>query len=169
MYIDGVQNGNTMTITTWSQPAGPGRNPYAHNLVDDDFVWVVGGHESVNNMMFRIEKVDDYTFTLRDWEHPTPPEEPGQVIAFSDADAKKMWRISGAAGDPIKITVVGHNFLNNDTVEISHVEGNTWANGVFLVADPTGNIFYLNDGFDGPASNGEYVEDTGWAIVTPLE
>lgn len=75
-------------------------------------------------------------------------------------------KITGATNaTPIVITCTGHGFANNQIVKISHVEGNTAANGEFKVASATTNTFALTDILTGAniAANGDYA--TGGVVV----
>lgn len=62
--------------------------------------------------------------------------------------------VTGATNaSPIVITAAAHGFNDGDAVQISGIVGNTAANGVWIVDNPTANTFELQ----GTVGNGAYV------------
>ena len=89
------------------------------------------------------------------------------VLAYDDGTAATGGVISDATNAPtIVITANGHGLSNDTSITIYGVQGNTNANGVFLVKNVTANTFELDDiaaGVNPVPGSGIYTSGGRWA------
>lgn len=83
----------------------------------------------------------------------------GMTGFLSQADTGTITGASNAS--PIVITSNGHNRMTGDVVKISGVQGNTSANGSFVVTTIDANTFSLN----GSAGNGAWTSGGVWHMA----
>ena len=88
--------------------------------------------------------------------------EPYYTYCFETPDEATITGATNA--EPIVVTSAGHGFTDNMIVTVAAVEGNTNANGDWVVTDATADTFKLYD-VDGNAAAGNSNYTTGGTII----
>lgn len=154
----------------------------AHSLSSGDIVTIsgVGGNTAANGT-FKVASATATTFQLTN--SGTGADIAGNgaytsggtvTVAISNPSNSKIVYgkpITGVTNaTPIVITCTSHGFSNGNLVKISDIEGNSAANGEFVVKNATTNTFELTDKTTGAniAGTGDYATG-GWVVLSSAD
>jgi len=126
--------------------------PSLLNAVDVEAKFHIGQTSSGGTNRREVLRGYGYQFIIR--KHPTDDKYIGLLASTTSSSNSTITNATNTT--PIVITSNNHGLQNDDTVEISAVNGNTAANGQWIVANVTVNNFELV----GSAGNGEYATST---------
>ena len=134
-----------------------------HGLADNDWVLIQGveGNTAANGVFQVLVGSDNGQFYLNGSDGRS-----SGVYTNDTGMWIKVKPITGATNaTPIAITSNGHGFQGGETVRIERVGGNTAANGTFIVAADSADVFSLTR----PAGTGTYKADSGtWIKLNPI-
>lgn len=134
---------------------------FNHRLVTGEFVEITGvtGNTAANGV-FQVTVIDADTFSLMDPISGATVPGNGNYLgggSWTVVSQGNIINLSGAATSPIVITDFFHTLTTGDQVTVVGVQGNTAANGTFLVTVIDSTSFFLN----GSVANGDWVPGTG--------